>query len=484
MKNKLRILAALLTVATSLGLIACASDSGTSNDTSADTASTETTAAVETERTSGLPDKDWGGRTITFAARDSSYGDWETFEIYTDVETGEPINDAVFARNSAVEERYNLKVAENKMKKEMAPEIQKYIQAGDNVFDAIIASGRDTTTLANTKLLLDLYSVENLNIENEWWDQNANRDFAVGDKCFMTVGDLMISDKDGSWVYTFNKKMIEDFNLESPYDLVRNNEWTYDKFRDVAKVATADLDGDGTLTGEVDQYGIATETYDIFAAFFYSGARIFDNVSGYPELVFNNERSITAYMDYFDIINDADVYYGNADNSIKTKMFKEGRSLFRGTTMNAIRFMYRDIEHDFGIVVAPKYEESQDSYHHIVSIGGSASTFSIPITTPDPAFTGFAVEALCFASTDTLLHEYLNTAFNGKYLRDEDSVEMLQLCIDTRVYDLSVIQSGWGNWVSHMMAFKQGETPDLVSYYASVEASINAQIEEVYGQFK
>ncbi len=481
--KKIRLIAALLVAATSLGLVACAGDSTTSTDTSVDTTVADTTVETEPERVSGLPDTDWEGRAITFATRSSDYGGWETFEIFTEAENGEPINDSVYARNSAVEDKYNIVVAEKKMA-DMANNITKLVQAGDASFDAIIASGSQTTLLMNSKLLLDLYGIENLNLENEWWDQQANHDFSVGGKLYMTVGDIMISDKDGSWVYTFNKNLADNYNIEYPYELARNGQWTYDKFYDMAKIVSADLDGDGEMNPEYDQYGIGTESYDTYAAFFYSGARIFDLVDGYPQLVLNTERNITAFMDYMDIVNDKSVYYSFTSNALDRPMFEEGRSLFRGTTMLSIRKYYREVEHDFGIVVAPKYDEAQENYAHIVSIGSSSSTLSVPMTTPDTAFTGFVIEALGFASTDTLLDAYLNTAFNGKYLRDEESIEMLQLCIGSRVYDLSIIQTNWGGWFSYLWGLCPGDTADLASMYASNEASVKKQLEEAYASFK
>ena len=99
-------------------LTSLASCSGTSNDGQADTTAAdnaETTAEVtEPVRQSGLPEKNWEGRTVNFITRSEDYGNWQTKDIYTESEDGETINDAVYLRNSICEDKYGFVVAENR----------------------------------------------------------------------------------------------------------------------------------------------------------------------------------------------------------------------------------------------------------------------------------------------------------------------------------------------------------------------------------
>nr|MBQ4318776.1 hypothetical protein [Clostridia bacterium] len=157
-------------------------------------------------------------------------------------------------------------------------------------------------------------------------------------------------------------------------------------------------------------------------------------------------------------------------------------------TLLTIRQRYRDMEDDFGLVVAPKYTEEQESYAHVVSIGTSASVTVVPRTASDLDFTGFVLEAMSFESTETLRDSYLKVAFNGKYLRDEDSIEMLDLGIDTRVFDLSIIYTNWGtNWLITLYNVKPGQDFDITSVYASTEEATKTAIEntlELYNALK
>ena len=53
----------------------------------------------------GLPEKNYGGRTFTVATDDYMVGDY-----MSDGETGDIINDAVYRRNTAIEDRFGIKL--------------------------------------------------------------------------------------------------------------------------------------------------------------------------------------------------------------------------------------------------------------------------------------------------------------------------------------------------------------------------------------
>ena len=47
-----------------------------------------------------------------FIVRGPNYNEWQSQDIYVEEQTGEPIVDAVFARNVYLEEKYNMKIRE------------------------------------------------------------------------------------------------------------------------------------------------------------------------------------------------------------------------------------------------------------------------------------------------------------------------------------------------------------------------------------
>jgi len=79
------------------------------NDTTAAQEVTETTVPETTRIAADLPDMDFKGKELRIYTM--SHEDTEVQnDFWTQGENGEPLNDAVYARNTAIEERYNAKV--------------------------------------------------------------------------------------------------------------------------------------------------------------------------------------------------------------------------------------------------------------------------------------------------------------------------------------------------------------------------------------
>lgn len=77
-------------------------------DTSVGTDLSETTAPGP-----DLPDHDWGGENINFLVRGESAEPTNfSHEIYASEENGDVINDAVYRRNRAVQDRFNVVITE------------------------------------------------------------------------------------------------------------------------------------------------------------------------------------------------------------------------------------------------------------------------------------------------------------------------------------------------------------------------------------
>ena len=477
--KKTRIICAMILTSILLGMTACGDTPVGVTDTVA-SGNTQT----ETEAVVGFVEKDFGGRAFNIISRGSEYGAWESFDVYTAETNGDPLNDAVYERNAMIFDKYGIDIVETKLGN-LGQEIKKMVSAGDALYDAAVITGSDASVLSSENFMLDLNSLPELDLTNEWWDQNAVRDFGFGDKLFYCVSDFLISDKDGSWVYLFNKRIANELELEYPYQMVKDGTWTYEKMHSMAQIASADLNGDGKMSVKDDRYGIITEKYDSYAAFFYSGARIFDiGTDGYPEYVLYNNRNVEAYNKYLDLfVRDASIY--RLGGSTERQAYLDGRALFLGNTLMGIRDTeIRDLEDDFGIIPAPKYDENQENYGLIVSIGSSGSVLSVPLTAPDPAFSGYALDACSKESTDTLLDTYINKGFNGKYIRDEESSEMLKICFNSRVYDISIIYTQWGDLFSKLYGLNPQTKLDLASLNASVEASITESLNALLDLYK
>ena len=120
MTSRTRIISLILASMMLLSAASC-SESGTNDETTAQTAGENTEAAApetipeETGPVAELPDKTYDGEEVMFLTSLNLGYDWYTsYEIYAEEMNGQLINDAVFQRNTVVEDLLDIKIAETK----------------------------------------------------------------------------------------------------------------------------------------------------------------------------------------------------------------------------------------------------------------------------------------------------------------------------------------------------------------------------------
>lgn len=102
----------------------------------------------------------------------------------------------------------------------------------------------------------------------------------------------------------------------------------------------------------------------------------------------------------------------------------------------------------------------------------------MPVTCAEPERTGIILESLACESYYTLKPAYYETTLVGKYIRDDESVSMLDIILANRVYDLGLYYQ-LGTYNERMMDLLRQRKGDFSSVYAKYEASALAQTEEV-----
>jgi hypothetical protein len=156
-------------------------------------------------------------------------------------------------------------------------------------------------------------------------------------------------------------------------------------------------------------------------------------------------------------------------------MFAANQSLFLDATLFYIAAL-RDMEADFGILPYPKYDEAQDKYYSRVSYYWCCV---IPVTNEDTEFTGAILEALNCESANSVVPAYYEIALKGKYSRDTESEQMLQLISDNRIVDIgdtTMCDKIRDNFMASLFASNKR---DLASKLASVDKQLQKYIEKI-----
>ena len=147
--------------AISLGILPFVLLSGCGSSSDAKTETGTTTAYTESGAPDPIPKADYDGAKITIL---NSFFDWCIYQMDSEEMNGEIFNDAVFERNTALEERLNitLDIHENETSDTAMKKLESLILADDPVYDAAYLSVLVGSPKAADGYYLDLYGIESL----------------------------------------------------------------------------------------------------------------------------------------------------------------------------------------------------------------------------------------------------------------------------------------------------------------------------------
>ncbi len=448
---------------------------GNADTLSSASAAAETAAGAESE--AGVPAmselKDFKGQTFTFLTRDGEWlGEFNVAEANGDIE-----NDAVYTRNLATEEKYNVKFTFDAHVDDWAHHsdfdnlIHNSVLAGDALYDAV--AGYQCCLTYNTAWgdLLDLMKLPYFEFSSKWWSEQMIDTLSVNGRLFYAGGDITKSAISGLCCLLFNKKLAQDYKITGIYDLVREKKWTHDTMMELVKGTYQDVNGDGTKdVGDV--YGYAPTDYSIRNYCVSYETPTYDtDKDGKLKLVWNTQHTYDVVEKLVTMTKTDDVYF-----NLTSDCFTEGRVLFYGDRLSSAQ-KWREMEDDFGIIPFPMYDEKQGRY--LTSVANSASMIAIMVTAKSPENSAYIIEAMCRESMTTIRPAIFEGALKSKYSRDEDSSEMIEIIRDAMAYDV-----GWANSLilgvsgaQYTNMVKSGDI-NFASWYAAQESSLIAKLAE------
>lgn len=364
-------------------------------------------------------------------------GNWSYDEFWAEEITGEPLNDARYNMAALLNELMGVTI---QVEEDFGSsggsgkgfsKVTTSTMAGDHAYDIASIGTYDVSSLAYQGYLYDLNEMENIDLSKSWWDPKAQEQLEIDGRMFYTTGDAMTLDNNCTYCILFNKTMIAENNLESPYDLVKNNQWTQEKMIEMATGIGADLDGNGTYDDN-DRYGFLIWTDSAIGIMHAAGAR-FATIENGSEIVYtlNNEKNLAVLERWVNVRNDKNNKF--IEGSGSTKSFEEGRVLFYTRYINSVHSL-RELELDFGILPYPKGDAEQENYCNTLHAYGNA-LMCIP-DAADPEMSAAIMEALSYYGQQELLPAYYDITLVGKGIRDEASEEMLDIIFATRFFDV------------------------------------------------
>lgn len=483
-----KITATMLLMAMLLSTVACSHTE--TNETTADTSSITNTADTtvtepdeETRAMHQVPDTlDFGGEDFLI----NSFV-WSTYAYYyfADEATGDAMNDAIFNRTIRVEDYLNVDICQELESVEnhllSSQKVKSTVLAGDDVYSLnLLHVIRDIAELASMGMLYNLDDLPYVDMEADWWKREQMDMLRLGKNTYYGVSDYMIP---APFVFYFNKEMVENHNLDNPYDLVYDGKWTLDTVVDMAISVTQDVNGDGQYTKEDDICGISTNEIAKYISFMTGCDQfITDRDSNNRiRLALNNEKTISIIESIYKMVeNKGTLYIPSSANDADTFHISTGRILFYLHSISYAETL-RDCEIDIGILPYPKYDEAQENY---ISQDWSG-LMSVPNSIRNPEKVGAVLELLSWESANEVIPAFYEVTLSGKLARDEDSKNMLDILFDTISYEIGGNYFGLSSGFNELfytigrLVVEQKST-DFASWYATYEKSAQSTIDDFY----
>lgn len=386
---------------------------------------------------------DCNGKTFRVMGRvNEAYGSsYNSLEIYAESEDGEPLNDAVFRRNMLLSERYNVNFSQTLCEsgKELST-LATLCASGEDQYDLVFIPMQNVGTAAKNGYLYDMNAIEDIHFDKPYWNQDVNKVLTINGKLYFTSSDYSLLDKARTNIFVYNNSMSDSYSIPNIVDTVNDGKWTVEKMKEYCEVVANDLNGDGIMDQE-DRFGLGMDSLHAFNAFV---------IGCNNEFVKNSRNSLEIVSDFQHISDTVDLlipvlcdkslsfFCEDFNNySAVAQMFNAGKSLFRIAQPISLSGLSANCDFQYTIIPLPKYDEFQEKY--LTTADPESMLFGIPVTTSAPEFSGFILQALSAASTDTSLKAYYETRCKTKYVSNEESAIMLDLIFDGISYDLSAI---------------------------------------------
>jgi ABC-type glycerol-3-phosphate transport system substrate-binding protein len=447
-------LAALMLLAM-LAATACGGETGQNETTTGggpavNTQEDESAGPSETEHK--FSDKKFGGETWTVYMRTQTLANYGSKFVIPKEDASDIISQQAVIRNQQTEDKFDIKIValENDHPYKT---LLTDIKGGGKPYDLILDQRRYIGPLGIDGALVNLNNLD-VDFNTHWWDGKAAYRYSAAGKLFVIPNDASISNLGGVRFYYFNKEVLDNFRLTSPYEYADKNEWTLATFFQMVKSVSAP-NSDGTL----GVYGLVNEVSSVRNAMLIG--------SGVPWLTKVDENTFecqiaTSYAEraqnYFDqlrlMIQDTNSCldfdtahsmdsagagaYGDKYSHCRG-LFAQGHFLFVHSNMNCAE-EFVDMVHGFGVIMNPKYDADQEEYYHMMD--NNSIIFALPkFAEANAQDTIDIMDYWGYVSSQTSMEAYYELTLKTKRASDPTAAGVLDTVKASIGYSLSEVYS-------------------------------------------
>ena len=492
----------LILCMTAAAFASCASDDDKSKSTAENTKAEEGTGVPTDEDgfvLDNLPDDLNFNREMKILYSD--YLEKESVSNEKEAE-GNVVQNAIYNRWQTVQDRLNVEITWIPLpgkwdgsKDNFIKDVETKSTTGD-AYDAVLSYNLFPGALAHKGLVENLYGTEYIDLTAPWWPSAFIEESVLNNTIYGVVENSSHAVLCNLHGVFFNNQLLEDYKLESPYDMVANNTWTFDNMMAMIKDVGAD-ENNNSKKDYGDFYGLVTGTEaKIETWFFAMGYRYSQkNANGELELLMSDAETMVKWIDRFNMAFDSkDAWLFDRDENNKgshTKSFFANKAILYMTSIQLVdSYIAKEIDIDFGVVPVPKGSEKQERY--ISNVANHHDIWSIPINTQSFTESTALVECMASESYRQVAPVYFDTCVKLRYAPDERLYDMYDLIRDSITFDFFqtytfVLDSYALNprsLITQCVTDKTGQRVQWGSQWAQYEANINSAFNDILALYE
>ena len=353
--------------------------------------------------------------------------------------TGAVVNDAVFDKICAVNEKYNCSVTLSAAASEgNAEAIGRSILAGQDDFDLCLSTEENMASMCAMGCFCDLNGIQEMHLDEPWYITDG---FALGGQIYLFSGDISYYGMSRTYMLFFNKVLFDKYQIPYPYDDVLNHNWTLAKMQEIVRNGYDDVNGNGQMEENRDIFGyISGGDYDGIPESF--GIDPF-RVTGPGEIIYEPDGEAYARIaqSFYSMIFGRGGWLAKGGDTARS-LFRNGHSLFFFDEFGAATLSFSETSAktlSWGTLPMPLIEETQEHYYSCSRDYPAA----IPVTADAHLKkTALITEALAQAGREYVYPVYYELAMKARYSTDEIDAKMVDLIMENRRFSFSHLYGG------------------------------------------
>ncbi len=358
-------------------------------------------------------------------------------------EANDDVSRAVMERNASIEERLNIELVwefipgqYDTSSKPEKTEFVKRIETDSEqtqAIDLVVAYNLVPYRMSYKGILTNLADTEYINLDKSWWPKEYLENMIYKESIFALVDNASVGTLQNMSCIYFNNTLLENKKIQSPYELVKNNNWTLSTLREITKDTYEDANRNDQKDVN-DVFGICTSTAARFTCWYFGAGLRLSELNDQGEMVLTGSRTeeIDGVLSQIaDLLSTPDAI---AKDSSQYVMFKAQRACFYLSVFHMSESMNADeLDINYGVAPNPKLNSEQTRYY--THLPNTHDAWCIPRSAPMQGCSSAVLELMAAESFYDVTYVYYEKNLKNRYAPDGRLADMYDLIRDNIVFD-------------------------------------------------